>query len=392
MRKTTFGIVTALLLINGSYTIIAGPLRAFFTEAISDKSASQVQTAILQKPKTPQKEAAPSQQQPPFEVTRLQLKADNGNITGPCPARVNFGGFITTNGPGVVQYTFVRSDGATGPALSMQFKEGGTQSLTSTWQLGEAGQPAFEGWQAIRILSPNAMESSHETGAFRVACPPIARVGDASASPLLTATFQVTLMGFTVVHQTRDDILQRDGAGDEVFLASPSDFLIDTSGAEIRRSVGGWGNAYGQRRSPGSSVTQAGTATPSGGLRTGDQFPLPAPWLHTGGATVGGAISHVFFWGPITQGSTAVAVIPSLWEWDNDELETQLTYGSMMADLSLGPAIRPFIAHSPTDLEGAIKTYSQLGLPLRLSLGHGPLGLGEVNNRPIGMTRNGDRY
>src|SRR5204863_7546168 len=123
------------------------------------------------------------------------------------------------------------------------------------------GHAACNARKACRIHSQYAVDSSHETGSFSVTCPPFARVADASASPRLAATFEVTLMGFTVVHQTRDDMLQRDGAGDEVFLVSPSDFLIDTSGAEIRRSVGGHGNAYGERRSSGSSVTQAGSAT-----------------------------------------------------------------------------------------------------------------------------------
>src|SRR6266481_3212835 len=220
----------------------------------------------------------------------------------------------------------------------------------------------------------------------------VARVGDASASPLLSGTFEVILLGFTVDRQTRDDALQRDGVGDEVFLVSPSNFLIDTLSREIRRNVGGHGAVYGQRRSSTSAVIQAGTASETGGLRTGDQFPQPTPWVYRNDGIAGDAIPHIFFLSEITQGANVMAVIPSLWEWDNNDEAIQYTYVDMMADRNLARAVSPFIARSPTSLRDSIKTFSELGLPLRLSIGRGPLGLGEVNNRPIGMVRSGDRY
>src|SRR5437868_10417109 len=106
-----------------------------------------------------------SAHRPDFNVTEAVLKADNPRMSGPCPLKVVFNGYITSDGPGTVKYTFIRSDGATGPAYAMEFKEAGTQAVSADWTLGDASTlPRYEGWQALKILSPNEMESSHETG------------------------------------------------------------------------------------------------------------------------------------------------------------------------------------------------------------------------------------
>ena len=106
-----------------------------------------------------------------FAVTGVDLKADEAKVLGPCPIIVKFTGYITTNGPGTVKYTFMRSDGATGPAFTLDFKAAGTQQVSTTWTLGDAvALPSYEGWQALRVLSPNEVESSHERGGFVLKC------------------------------------------------------------------------------------------------------------------------------------------------------------------------------------------------------------------------------
>jgi len=105
-----------------------------------------------------------------FRVTNAFLKADDARMSGPCPLRVVFNGDITTNGPGIVRYTFTRSDGATAPIFTLGFSRAGTQSVSTTWTLGGIGLPRVARWQAIKILSPNDMESSHETGSFSITC------------------------------------------------------------------------------------------------------------------------------------------------------------------------------------------------------------------------------
>src|SRR6185295_10258017 len=106
-----------------------------------------------------------------FRVTEVFLKADDGRPTGPCPLRIVFRGYITANGPGAIKYTFTRSDGATGPIHIMEFKSAGTQAVMTDWTLGDATVlPRYAGWQAVKVLSPVEMESSHDTGSFEMAC------------------------------------------------------------------------------------------------------------------------------------------------------------------------------------------------------------------------------
>jgi hypothetical protein len=105
-----------------------------------------------------------------FQVVGATLKADSFENNGPCPRTVNFNGYIKANGPGTVTYKLIRSDGASGPVRTLDFREAGSQPVNTTWTLGGPGLPRFEGWEAIKILSPNDLESSHETGAFVLNC------------------------------------------------------------------------------------------------------------------------------------------------------------------------------------------------------------------------------
>src|SRR5678815_93533 len=106
-----------------------------------------------------------------FSVTGVGLKVDNAVGTGPCPVTLKFTGYITTDGPGTDQYAFTRSDGASGPVQTIDFKSAGTQSVSTAWTLGDAKSlPSYEGWQAVKIVSPNEFESNHETGSFVMKC------------------------------------------------------------------------------------------------------------------------------------------------------------------------------------------------------------------------------
>ncbi len=123
--------------------------------------------------KKPEQTKGPGEGEKPtanFMVSDAVLKADNPKVSGPCPVTVKFGGYITANGPGQVQYTFTRSDGATGPTFTVNFKAAGPQYINTTWMLGGQGLNSFEGWQAIKILAPNEFESSHEAGSFVMQC------------------------------------------------------------------------------------------------------------------------------------------------------------------------------------------------------------------------------
>src|SRR5205085_3667012 len=90
-----------------------------------------------------------------LRVTEAVLKADDARLSGPCPLKVVFHGFITASGPGTVKYSFTRNDGTRSQVYPMEFKEAGTQAVTTDWTLGDDGTlPRYEGWQALLILSP----------------------------------------------------------------------------------------------------------------------------------------------------------------------------------------------------------------------------------------------
>ena len=105
-----------------------------------------------------------------FAVIDAGLKADQFENVGQCPVTVKFTGYITTNGPGTVKYTFTRNDGATAPVFTLDFDAAGTKTVSTTWTLGGPGLMEYSGWQRIKILSPNEFESSPEMGRFKIAC------------------------------------------------------------------------------------------------------------------------------------------------------------------------------------------------------------------------------
>jgi hypothetical protein len=135
----------------GSYLLVARPL----------SNSSNVKTKTGKK-QTDEK----------FAVTDAALKAENSTNFGKCPVLVKFTGFITTNAPGIVKYTITRSDGATGPVQMLDFKEAGTQTVSTDWTLGGVGLTGFEGWQGLKILSPNEFETNSDTAHFVMKCEP----------------------------------------------------------------------------------------------------------------------------------------------------------------------------------------------------------------------------
>ncbi len=89
-------------------------------------------------------------------VIRVSLRAESLPVTNRCPTTVDFRGSITMDGPGVVRYTFERSDGATAPTYTLLFPSAGTKSVSTTWTLGRS----YSGYQKLKVISPNRLESS----------------------------------------------------------------------------------------------------------------------------------------------------------------------------------------------------------------------------------------
>lgn len=103
-----------------------------------------------------------------FAVTGAALSADPASYNGPCPGVIKFNGKIAANGQGEVKYQFIRSDGAVGPIQTLVFTGPGSKPVSTTWTLGGPALPEYAGWEAIKILSPNPMESNHAD--FKLLC------------------------------------------------------------------------------------------------------------------------------------------------------------------------------------------------------------------------------
>jgi len=104
-------------------------------------------------------------------VITASLRAAPVNYSGNCPATIRLNGEITVQGitsPLRVQYKFIRSDGALAPIETLVFERNGSKPVHNTWTLGGAALPSYSGWQAIKILYPQELESNRAS--FSVRC------------------------------------------------------------------------------------------------------------------------------------------------------------------------------------------------------------------------------
>jgi hypothetical protein len=117
-------------------------------------------------------------QEPPQQKITAKLLADPISYKGKCPVAITFEGEISVTVPCTVQYKFLRSDGATDTNLkSLVFEGPGTKSVSTTWTLGGASLPDYEGWEAIQVTAPLSAESNKAS--FKMSCvgiqvPPLA--------------------------------------------------------------------------------------------------------------------------------------------------------------------------------------------------------------------------
>ena len=100
-----------------------------------------------------------------LQVVSATLAASPEVYDGQCPVTIKFSGNITVKGKGQVKYTFTRSDGATAPIYTLDFDGAETKPVDTTWTLSP---PTFGEWLAIKILSPNELQS--DRAAFKGTC------------------------------------------------------------------------------------------------------------------------------------------------------------------------------------------------------------------------------
>lgn len=316
-----------------------------------------------------------------FTVTEARLAAEDTRMTGPCPINVVFNGYITTDGPGTVRYAFVRSDGATGPTREMVFNAAGTRDVSTSWTVGNlTSMPHFEGWQAIRILSPNTLESRRANFTLDCSRPSV------PVSPL-HGRFRITFNGFRVNHQTNQGLW---AAWDAVRFV-PEVQMVNAAGdlSLARRTIT---TTIG---STPENAVQGGDASTRGGLRTGNDFPTLNPWRRIAPInTEWGPRAippTIYFENEIIQNTNAAFIIATIWEVDGrDDLALRADYHAQLDhDLAgLGRAVARIIrGPQPLTLDSYLRAGSSVGLNIALRLA-----VGVPQDRPIGMQPERDQF
>jgi hypothetical protein len=149
--------------------------------------------------------------------------------------------------------------------------------------------------------------------------------------------YRVTVKGFSCNRETADDMLERDGKRDEVYLSAIS-YMLNNQGQTIprtllkrrSRTMGDVNN-----RAPEERRCMAGTAAGNlGGIRTGDQVPGTDPWRNNLPAK-GDLLPFILWEGQLNANSDQVVIYPSIFEYDGpDDVFTQIWHNSGIVKLA----------------------------------------------------------
>jgi hypothetical protein len=149
--------------------------------------------------------------------------------------------------------------------------------------------------------------------------------------------YRVVVKGFSCNRETADDILERDGKRDEVYLGGIS-YMLNNQGQTIprtlvRRRSRTMGDVNG--RAPEERRCMAGTAAGNlGGIRTGDQLPDADPWRNKQPAK-SDLLPFILWEGELPPGGDQVVIYPSLFEYDGpDDIFTQIWHNSSIVKLA----------------------------------------------------------
>jgi len=329
-------------------------------------------------------------------ISALTVGADRADYSGPCPVEIRLTGRLKAEAAlGVVRYEFVHSNGTPSAVLQLTVNSAGVFTVEETLrQTASWNDTVF-----LRLF----LQIPGVVGRVPMLSNPITIKGqcrDLQAAPReasitlgpATGVFRVTLNGFTCNHQAPDDLLQADGADDEVFLFTKS-FLVErrangsgvTSSGPMRRRTQTIGDTSSGRfpgRVQGGSSRILGA---NGGFRAGDSFPGD-PREHSSNPGTD-ALPLLIWEGQLTRRESALVVIPMIWEWDglyglfqaweNAGLDQLSTVGELIAD------------PNRTDQEPAKVAIRGEVVGQVWMNGRGPL---EPSDRPIGMRQYAGDY
>ena len=228
----------------------------------------------------------------------------------------------------------------------------------------------------------------------------------------------MTATGFRVLHQTKDDVLSRDGHGDEVYggfvvfrYDRRTSKLMDN--ADLRRTnvigeSGFDGQTFGSFGDINGVVPhgriRGGTASAGGGFQQNDVFPAVAdPSKTYGAAYTDNTFPFQLFNGSLTDGQEAIVILPSLWEadgyrdgfakWTNFESSNAIQIWSDQGVQGAVAGTQLAVISPSGSLETSFGPHLNSGDAFGVALTpvFGPLAMlnSGSNDRPIGASMNG---
>jgi hypothetical protein len=298
------------------------PAPASTPAAVAPPVAPPLMGTPMLAPPTTSTGTAPS---PAPAAAPLPLPTTSGRVPAAAPPAptalvpINPAGFAAVQtGPGQVQLSWQPVSGASyyvllGPGLP----GGGAKVSGATTFMATAVPSGSQEWAVASYYDPGPVSTA--AAAFpRVTLNVTAPIVSGTAPPIVptTSRYRVVATGFRVVKETYDDQFDRDGLRNEVYAAfsmfhfqSGSEYqLLDR---DLRRT-----QVHGDvLRFPGR--VRAGSASTTGGLRTGDAFPSD-PTIRIG------ALSDQSFpfsvWeGSLTDETDFAIIYPTLWESSGSE-------------------------------------------------------------------------
>lgn len=306
---------------------------------------------------------------------------------------------------------------AFGPGL-----EGGGQRVEqgNLWLFwpgqNKMGQAAFEvpggmqEWAVASYYPGNVTTPGSEFSRVSLNVRGVAATTPASPTPsqppaavAASGKYSITMVGIRVYQASTDDMLSRDGTGDEIYAAA---FV-----RSYDRRNGSLKNSYSAKTEPhGDNFhfperIQAGSSTATGGLRDGDM--LPGPGLIAMRSVPRQSMTFPFaLWeGTMTDGVDALVISPSIWEQDvgdgffakwkqfqqtlNITLFAKQVVQDQIAQQAFGPVV---FGASPNDTNTAIVSNAKLGADTLLMMFGGAIPIMSLTtttqDRAIGLQQN----
>ncbi len=171
-------------------------------------------------------------------------------------------------------------------------------------------------------------------------------VASITLASVVSGRYLVTITGLRAIWASVDDLLSRDGQGDEVYVKA---FVrnYDRRNGSVQMFTNRGTLTYGDINGQGTNRVQAGTQSASGGIRDGDPIPANSDPTERYGNPSDIAFPLRLWEGTLTNGVDTLVISPSLWEEDHSN-QPFLLWAQQMNDITPALFQRPEIQNQLT--------------------------------------------